>query len=110
MLHAVLRSFAAAVWGYPQEVVDRWMNAPEGTLFLGDDALGSTLYVREAYIALYEKLEAEKKRGFAHAVVSGNSWAGKVMVCPLRAGQARPRSAPIMLLRRLKLRTISSAW
>ena len=65
------------MWGYPHEIVDGWMDAPEGTLFLGDEALGSTLYVREAYIALYEKLEAFKKRGFAHAVVSGNPGLGK---------------------------------
>ena len=53
------------------------MNAPGDTLFLGEDELGSTMYVRECYMALYEKLEELKKKGFAHAVISGNPGLGK---------------------------------
>ena len=76
-MHAGLRRFAAAAWGSPQEVVGGWMQAPFGTDFLGDADLGSTLYVREAYIALQEKLDEMKKKGTAHVVISGNPGLGK---------------------------------
>ena len=54
-----------------------WLDAPAGTCFLGDADLGSTLYVREAYVALRRKLEELKKEGFAHVVISGNPGLGK---------------------------------
>ncbi|CAK0731510.1 hypothetical protein CVIRNUC_000004 [Coccomyxa viridis] len=72
-----LQSFAAAAWGSPHKAVDGWMHAPGGTCFLGDADLGSTLYVREAYVALQEKLEELKKKGTAHVVISGNPGLGK---------------------------------
>jgi hypothetical protein len=74
---AGLQSFAAAAWGSPHKAVDGWMHAPGGTCFLGDADLGSTLYVREAYVALQEKLEELKKKGTAHVVISGNPGLGK---------------------------------
>lgn len=77
MVDAGLQNFAAAAWGSPHKVVDGWMNAPGGTLFLGEEELGSTMYVRECYMALYEKLEELKKEGFGHAVISGNPGLGK---------------------------------
>ena len=76
-MNAGLQSFAAAAWGSPQKVVGGWMQAPAGTCFLGDPVLGSTLYVREAYTALHNKLEELKKRGKAHVVISGNPGLGK---------------------------------
>ena len=76
-MDAGLQSFAAAAWVSPQKVVDGWMQAPVGTYFLGEAELGSTLYVREAYIALEAKLEVLKKRGTAHVVISGNPGLGK---------------------------------
>ncbi len=76
-MDAGLQRFAAAAWGSPQEVVDGWMQAPIGTCFLGKPVLGSTLYVREAYIALEEKLEELRKVGTAHVVISGNPGLGK---------------------------------
>ena len=74
MVGAGLQSFAAAAWGSPQEIMDGWMQAPVGTSFLGNANLGSTLYVREAYIALQEKQEELKKGGTAHVVISGNPY------------------------------------
>ncbi|MCJ1354281.1 MAG: hypothetical protein MMC33_004268, partial [Icmadophila ericetorum] len=53
------------------------MDAPDGTTFLGKEELGSILYVREAYLALYEQMEAERRKGFAHAVISGTPGVGK---------------------------------
>ena len=76
-MDAGLQSFAAAAWGSPQIVVDGWMQAPVGTCFLGEADLASTLYVREAYTALHNKLEELKKRGKAHVVISGNPGLGK---------------------------------
>ena len=53
------------------------MHAPGGTCFLGKADLGSTLYVREAYMALHKELEELKKKGIAHVVISGNEGVGK---------------------------------
>ena len=53
------------------------MHAPIGTSFLGDARLGSTLYVREAYVALQRELEELKEKGIAHVVISGNEGVGK---------------------------------
>ena len=53
------------------------MHAPGGACFLGDPDLGSTLYVREAYIALHQKLEELKIKGIAHVVITGNEGVGK---------------------------------
>ena len=77
LVDAGLQRFAAAAWGSPQIVVDGWMQAPVGTCFLGKPVLGSTLYVRQAYTALHDKLEELKKRGTAHVVISGNPGMGK---------------------------------
>ena len=53
------------------------MHAPAGTFFLGDDRLGSTVYIREAYVALQRKLEELKHKGTAHVVISGIEGVGK---------------------------------
>lgn len=73
-----MHAFAAATWGCPLKVIDGcWLTMPDGVLLLGRKNLGHTLYVREAYIALYEELESLKARDFAHVVVSGNPGTGK---------------------------------
>ena len=41
MVDAGLQNFAAAAWGSPHKVVDGWMNAPGGTLFLGEEELAA---------------------------------------------------------------------
>ena len=74
---AALQDFAAAAWGSSPDVVDGWISAPGGTRFLGLSDLGDTMYVREAYVALYKALEAYKKKGKAHVVISGNPGMGK---------------------------------
>ena len=76
-MDAATKGFAAAAWGAPYKVVDRWLYAPGNTTFLGEEILGSSLYVREAYDALFDTLEAEKQDGRPHAVVSGNPGVGK---------------------------------
>ena len=89
MVNADLRKFAAAAWESPHKVVDDWVNAPGGTYFLGDAVLGSTLYIRECYTALYKKLEELKRQGIAHVVITGYPGLGTSWLpCTCWSGEA----------------------
>ena len=54
-----------------------WLSLPCGTFFLGDERLGSCLYVREAYVKLAEVLENMRESGVMNVVISGNPGVGK---------------------------------
>ena len=80
------------------------MHAPAGTCFLDDADLGSTLYVREAYIALHKRLDELKKKKYAHVVISGNEGVGKSWCRPVHAGRVRHSELIVKCVRSCSLK------
>lgn len=75
---AALERFAKWATTFEEENQnDPWLEAPEGTFFLGSETLGSRLYVREAYWKLADRLEYLPGKGKRHGVIGGNPGLGK---------------------------------
>jgi hypothetical protein len=75
---AVLTDFAEAARDIDVDTLHGgWLSLSKGVSFLGRPCLGGQMLVREAYVKLFDTLEADAQKGFVDAVISGNPGVGK---------------------------------